>query len=117
MCGRVDLLAAATAEEGFEIVRRRLFEPIAATSSKPRRYRAGVFRTFNHSQSAEFPPECRGADYWKRIRDGVPIHPEIFDQLYGAWSTLVKFQRTARRGLHSWRPVIHTLWKRATAAR
>jgi len=101
----------ATAEEGFEIVRRRLFEPIAGDQFKNRDVTAQAFSELYHSQSAEFPPECRGGDYEKRMRAAYPIHPEIFDQLYGAWSTLVKFQRT-RGVLRLMASVIHTLWEK-----
>ncbi|HWD92521.1 MAG TPA: Swt1 family HEPN domain-containing protein [Verrucomicrobiae bacterium] len=101
----------ATAEEGFEIVRRRLFEPIAGDQFKNRDVTAQAFSELYHSQSAEFPPECRGGDYEKRMRAAYPIHPEIFDQLYGAWSTLVKFQRT-RGVLRLMAAVIHSLWEK-----
>ncbi|MGH7991456.1 MAG: ATP-binding protein, partial [Limisphaerales bacterium] len=101
----------ATAEEGFEIVRRRLFEPIAGDQFKNRDVTAQAFSELYHSQAAEFPPECRGADYEKRMRAAYPIHPEIFDQLYGAWSTLVKFQRT-RGVLRLMASVIHSLWEK-----
>jgi len=101
----------ATAEEGFEIVRRRLFEPLTGDHFKNRDVTAQAFSELYHSQSAEFPPECRGGDYEKRIRAAYPIHPEIFDQLYGAWSTLVKFQRT-RGVLRLMASVIHSLWEK-----
>ncbi|MFN8703582.1 MAG: Swt1 family HEPN domain-containing protein, partial [Rhodospirillales bacterium] len=78
----------ATAEEGFEIVRRRLFEPIAGDLFKQRDLTARAFADLYHAQAAEFPQECRGADYEKRIQAAFPIHPEIFDRLYTDWSTL-----------------------------
>ncbi len=101
----------ATAEEGFEIVRRRLFEPIAGEQFKQRDVTARAFADLYHSQAAEFPPECRGADYEKRIQAAYPIHPEIFDRLYTDWSTLVKFQRT-RGVLRLMAAVIHSLWEK-----
>ena len=101
----------ATAEEGFEIVRRRLFEPMPGNQFKNRDVTARAFSELYHSQSAEFPPECRGGEYEKRIQAAYPIHPEIFDQLYGAWSTLVKFQRT-RGVLRLMASVIHSLWEK-----
>jgi len=101
----------ATAEDGFEIVRRRLFEPIPGDLFKHRDVTAQAFSELYRSQSAEFPSECRGADYEQRIRAAYPIHPEIFDQLYGAWSTLVKFQRT-RGVLRLMAAVIHSLWEK-----
>lgn len=101
----------ATAEEGFEIVRRRLFETMPGDQFKHRDVTARAFSELYHGQSAEFPPECRGGDYEKRIQAAYPIHPEIFDQLYGTWSTLVKFQRT-RGVLRLMASVIHSLWEK-----
>lgn len=101
----------ATAEEGFEIVRRRLFEPIAGDLFKQRDLTARAFADLYHAQAAEFPPECRGGDYEKRIQAAFPIHPEIFDRLYTDWSTLVKFQRT-RGVLRLMAAVIHSLWEK-----
>ncbi|MGH8435069.1 MAG: ATP-binding protein, partial [Pseudomonas sp.] len=101
----------ATAEEGFEIVRRRLFEPIAADLYKQRDLTARGFAELYRNQAAEFPPECKTVDYEKRIQSAYPIHPEIFDRLYTDWSTLVKFQRT-RGVLRLMAAVIHSLWEK-----
>ncbi len=102
----------ASAEEGFEIVRRRLFEPMTDPDRfKDRDVVARAFADFYRSQRAEFPPECHDADYEKRIRAAYPIHPEIFDRLYTDWSTLVKFQRT-RGVLRLMAAVIHSLWEK-----
>lgn len=102
----------ASAEEGFEIVRRRLFEPLAApTQFKDRDVVARAFSDLYRTQSTEFPPECRDADYENRIKAAYPIHPEIFDRLYTDWSTLVKFQRT-RGVLRLMAAVIHSLWEK-----
>ena len=102
----------ASAEEGFEIVRRRLFEPLAdATAFTHRDVTARAFAELYRAQSAEFPPECRDADYERRVKAAYPIHPEIFDRLYTDWSTLVKFQRT-RGVLRLMAAVIHSLWEK-----
>lgn len=102
----------ASAEEGFEIVRRRLFEPFSDPAQfKDRDVVARAFADFYRGQQQEFPPECRGSDYEKRIKAAYPIHPEIFDRLYGDWSTLVKFQRT-RGVLRLMAAVIHSLWEK-----
>jgi predicted AAA+ superfamily ATPase len=102
----------ASAEEGFEIVRRRLFQPLADPAQfKDRDVVARAFADFYRTQQAEFPPECRESDYEKRIRAAYPIHPEIFDRLYTDWSTLVKFQRT-RGVLRLMAAVIHSLWEK-----
>ncbi|MDQ3701143.1 MAG: DUF499 domain-containing protein, partial [Chloroflexota bacterium] len=102
----------ASAEEGFEIVRRRLFEPLADPAQfKDRDVVARAFADLYRTQHQEFPPQCRDADYEKRIRAAYPIHPEIFDRLYTDWSTLVKFQRT-RGVLRLMAAVIHSLWEK-----
>ncbi|MDR0703452.1 MAG: DUF499 domain-containing protein [Planctomycetaceae bacterium] len=102
----------ANSDESFEIVRRRLFEPI--TDKQAFIDRDVVARAFvnmygkNHN---EFPSECREADYEQRIKNAYPIHPELFDRLYNTWSTLDKFQRT-RGVLRLMAAVIHSLWIR-----
>ncbi len=102
----------ASAEEGFEIVRRRLFEPLTdPTQFKDRDVVARAFADLYRTQQQEFPPECQESDYEHRIKTAYPIHPEIFDRLYGDWSTLVKFQRT-RGVLRLMAAVIHSLWEK-----
>ena len=102
----------ASAEESFEIVRRRLFEPFTDPAQfKDRDVVARAFAELYRTQHQEFPPECRDADYEKRIKGAYPIHPEIFDRLYSDWSTLVKFQRT-RGVLRLMAAVIHSLWEK-----
>ena len=102
----------ATAEEGFEIVRRRLFEPLPGPQAfKQRDVTARAFADQYRAQAAEFPPDCKSADYEKRMQAAYPIHPEIFDRLYEDWSTLVKFQRT-RGVLRLMAAVIHSLWEK-----
>lgn len=102
----------ASADEGFEIVRRRLFQPFTdPDQSKSRDLVAREFVELYRQNSKEFPPECRESDYEKRIRDAYPIHPEVFDRLYNDWSTLVRFQRT-RGVLRLMAAVIHNLWER-----
>ncbi|MGA1285184.1 MAG: Swt1 family HEPN domain-containing protein, partial [Prochlorothrix sp.] len=102
----------ASAEESFEIVRRRLFQ----SNTDPGLFvqRDAVIRAFSdlyRSQSQEFPAECKEGDYERRMRNAYPIHPEFFDRLYSDWSTLDKFQRT-RGVLRLMAKVIHCLWER-----
>jgi predicted AAA+ superfamily ATPase len=101
----------ASAEEGFEIVRRRLFEPLVAQEQYIARDRvARAYYDLYRTQEAEFPAECRTSDYEKRLKAAYPIHPEVFDRLYGDWSTLLKFQRT-RGVLRLMALVIRSLWE------
>ncbi|MGJ0604612.1 Swt1 family HEPN domain-containing protein [Cylindrospermopsis raciborskii] len=102
----------SSAEESFEIVRRRLFE----TTTNPDLFveRDRVIRAFYdmyRQQKQEFPSECAEAKYQNRLKESYPIHPEIFDRLYSEWSTLDKFQRT-RGVLRLMAKVIHSLWER-----
>ncbi|MHC5863247.1 ATP-binding protein, partial [Nostoc sp.] len=103
----------ASAEESFEIVRRRLFQPL--TDSNLFVARDAVVRAFSEmyrTQSQEFPLECREADYERRLKEAYPIHPELFDRLYSDWSSLDKFQRT-RGVLRLMAKVIHFLWEQS----
>ncbi|WP_244532343.1 ATP-binding protein [Methylocapsa palsarum] len=111
--GRVESSwAPASTEEGFEIVRRRLFEPLVERDQFTGRDNvARAFADLYRTQHQEFPPECRDSDYEKRLRAAYPIHPEVFDRLYTDWSTLVKFQRT-RGVLRLMAAVIHSLWEK-----
>jgi predicted AAA+ superfamily ATPase len=101
----------ATADEGFEIVRRRLFEPISPEFARERDAVAHRFAELYRAQKAEFPPECAEAAYERRILASYPIHPELFDRLYGEWSTLERFQRT-RGVLRLMASVVYELWRR-----
>lgn len=102
----------ASAEESFEIVRRRLFQPLTDPSLFVQRDAViKAFMDLYRSQSQEFPSECKEADYERRLKAAYPIHPELFDRLYTDWSTLDKFQRT-RGVLRLMAKVIHSLWER-----
>lgn len=101
----------ASADEGFEIVRRRLFEPLTNEQAIARDAVARAFVEMYGAQHQEFPTECREAAYERRIKMAYPIHPELFDRLYNDWSTLDKFQRT-RGVLRLMAAVIHCLWER-----
>ncbi len=102
----------ASPDEGFEIVRRRLFEPLPDKQAFVARDAvARAFVDMYGAQHNEFPSECREADYERRVKLAYPIHPELFDRLYNDWSTLDKFQRT-RGVLRLMAAVIHSLWER-----
>ncbi|MFB6271928.1 MAG: DUF499 domain-containing protein [Salinibacter sp.] len=100
----------ATAEESFEIVRRRLFQEIP-----PERFRErdAVIRSFSQmyqENPSEFPSDVREKEYERRMKAAYPIHPELFDRLYDDWSSLERFQRT-RGVLRLMAKVIHHLWE------
>jgi predicted AAA+ superfamily ATPase len=99
----------ATSTESFEIVRRRLFQPISDFTARDAVCRA--FSEMYQSNRAEFPSECRETGYEERLRSAYPVHPEFFDRLYEDWSTLDRFQRT-RGVLRLMASLIHELWER-----
>lgn len=101
----------ASAEEGFEIVRRRLFDDLPAESAPDRDAVVKAFGNLYRTQKGEFPSGVSEADYERRLTAAYPIHPELFDRLYGEWSTLDKFQRT-RGVLRLMAAVVHELWER-----
>jgi len=107
--GRLQALWKPVAtEEAFEIVRRRLFEPIRDLKT-----RDAVCREFANAYAAEgarLPSETHEARYFDRLVQAYPIHPEVFDRLYEDWTTLEGFQRT-RGVLKLMARVIYRLWK------
>lgn len=101
------LWRAVTTDEAFEIVRRRLFEPIADTATRDAVCQA--FATAYEAEGARLPPDTHEARYLERMTRAYPIHPEVFDRLYGTWSALPAFQRT-RGVLKLMAHVVHRLW-------
>jgi len=101
----------ASAEESFEIVRRRLFQPMTADVYKHRDAVIRAFMDTYNTQKSEFPSGCSEGDYRRRMESSYPLHPELFDRLYEDWSSLQRFQRT-RGVLRLMAAVIHALWAR-----
>ena len=102
--------SAATTEESFEIVTRRLFSPIAAKEQFAERdATARSFGDFYRSNKTDFPNETQDSHYEKRIRDFYPIHPELFDALAERWASIPQFQKT-RGILRLMAKIIHFLW-------
>ena len=109
--GRVDSSwRPASAEESFEIVRRRLFQPITGQANFIQRDNvARAYCDLYRNNRQEFPTECGETAYEDRIKAAYPVHPEVFERLYTDWSTLQNFQRT-RGVLRLMASVIHSLW-------
>lgn len=98
----------ASSGESFEIVRRRLFREPDAEARRRIDATAKTFVEYYRRSVGELPAETREPSYEDRIRNAYPIHPELFDRLYGDWSTLEKFQRT-RGVLRLMSAVVHAL--------
>jgi len=107
--GRVQALWKPVAtEEAFEIVRRRLFEPVRDPKARETVCRA--FADAYVAEGAKLPSETQERRYYERLLQAYPIHPEIFDRLYEDWTTIDGFQRT-RGVLKLMAKVIYRLWK------
>ena len=94
--------------EGFEVVRRRLFA--RATDEEAKKNTCEAFFKMYCDNPADFPVECRQPEYLERMIACYPIHPDVFDKLYNDWATLEKFQRT-RGVLRLMANVINSLWE------
>jgi len=107
--GRIQALWKPVAtEEAFEIVRRRLFEPVHDPKASE-----AVCRAFVEAYVAEgvkLPSETQERRYYERLVQAYPIHPEVFDRLYEDWTTIDGFQRT-RGVLKLMAKVISHLWQ------
>lgn len=101
----------ASAEESFEIVRRRLFQPMPGDAFKHRDAVIRAFEDLYKTQKSEFPSGSAEGDYRRRMEASYPLHPELFDRLYEDWSSLQRFQRT-RGVLRLMAAAIHALWMR-----
>lgn len=95
------------ANEGFEVVRRRLFLPCKDEAARDAVCTA--FSRMYQENSSDFPMEAKEVEYRNRMISCYPIHPEVFDRLYDDWATLDRFQRT-RGVLRLMAAVIHELW-------
>lgn len=95
------------ANEGFEVVRRRLF--LDCKNPEGRNLVCTKFSQMYAENASDFPLESREVEYRDRMMSCYPIHPEIFDRLYEDWATLERFQRT-RGVLRLMASVIHELW-------
>lgn len=95
------------ANEGFEVVRRRLF--LDCKDPESRDAVCNAFSSMYQENASDFPLAAKEVEYRDRMISCYPIHPEIFDRLYGDWATLETFQRT-RGVLRLMSAVIHELW-------
>ena len=106
--GRMESLwSAATAEEGYEIIRRRLFKD--CSDPKAREETCEAFFKMYERRRDYFPSDSRQKYYKERLLSCYPIHPQLFDFFYEKWTGLEKFQKT-RGVLRLMAKVLHNLW-------
>ena len=101
----------ASAEESFEIVRRRLFEPII--DPKDFAARDAVIKAFGQLYRGSKSEFLRGVlrGIMKDACQSLSHPSELFDRLYEDWGSLERFQRT-RGVLRLMASVISELWDR-----
>ena len=105
----------ASGIETFEIVRRRLFQPLDEAGERARDETVRAFRKLYRDNRADFPPEAREAAYEDQMRRAYPLHPEVLGRFAGDWSTLEKFQRT-RGILKIMAGAVYALWQGESTA-
>jgi len=106
--GRMEAIwKPVAANEGFEIVRRRLF--LNCKDPAARELVCDAFSQMYQNNVTDFPIESKELEYKQRLISCYPIHPEVFDRLYEDWATLERFQKT-RGVLRLMASVVHDLW-------
>jgi predicted AAA+ superfamily ATPase len=100
----------ASGLETFEIVRRRLFQPLDEDGEKARDATIQAFGKMYRDNASDFPPEVREAAYREEMKRAYPIHPEVLKRFSEDWSTLERFQRT-RGILKIMANAIYALWR------
>lgn len=100
----------ASQEESYEIVRRRLFEPMSGENYAARDAVLDAFANMYRRHEAEFPSGVKESDYHRKMEVAYPVHPELFERLYSDWASLEEFQRT-RGVLRLMACAIYSLWE------
>ena len=105
----------ASGIETFEIVRRRLFQPLDEAGERARDETIQAFRRLYRANRLDFPAEVREAAYEEQMRRAYPLHPEVLRRFSGDWSVLAKFQRT-RGILKIMANAVYALWSAQSRA-
>ena len=100
----------ASGLETFEIVCRRLFEPLDQDGEKIRDATVQAFIRLYRANANDFPTGVKERAYQEEMLRAYPIHPEVLKCFSEQWSTLEKFQRT-RGILKIMANAIYALWR------
>ncbi len=79
-------------QETFEVIRRRLFGDEIDEAERDRTCEA--FARMYRQNTGDYPTAAREPRYLERLKECYPIHPQIFDRIFGDWSARPGFQRT-----------------------
>ncbi len=99
----------ASGIETFEIVRRRLFQPLDEEGARARDNTIRAFRKLYRDHRADFPAGVSETAFGEEMQRSWPIHPEVLRRFSGDWSVLEKFQRT-RGILKVMANAVYALW-------
>lgn len=105
----------ASGMETFEIVRRRLFQPLDEDGEKARDATVQAFSKLYRDNASDFPSEVREPAYREEMKRAYPIHPEVLKRFSEDWSTLERFQRT-RGILKIMANAAYALWRGQSSA-
>ena len=97
--------------EIYEVVRRRLFEPLEEEADGDRRRTIEAFWQLYQTHRNELPVEATRMAYRNRMLKAYPFHPELIDALHLRWASHDDFQR-ARGVLTLLAAVVNDLWQR-----
>ena len=100
----------ASGDETYEIIRRRLFQPLDADGERARDETVKAFHDLYRRTRPSSRPRPRRRATCELLRLSYPIHPELFDRLSKDWASLEKFQRT-RGVLRFMANVVGVLWQ------
>lgn len=93
--GRVEVVyTPVEGEEIYEVVRRRLFEPLDESAKREAQRTAEAFWEMYRRLGEDVPAEVREPAYRDRMVRAYPFHPDLIDLLLERWSTFAPFQRT-----------------------
>lgn len=108
--GRIDARwSPASTEEGYEIVRRRLFQDITGDAQQKRDEVVLQYTKMYRDNVNFFSSINSKSEYQRMMERSYPIHPELFDKLNNNWGGLERFQKT-RGVLRMMANMIHDLW-------
>ncbi len=102
-----------SAEEIYEVVRRRLFQDLGDPAERERAVAA--YWELYRELGDNVPGIHREPAYRERMLRAYPFHPELIDFLYERWSTFSTFQRT-RGALRLLGEVVADLYKAGHSA-
>ena len=106
----------ASGAETFEIVRRRLFQPLDEAGEKVRDETIRAFPQALPGPPGRLPAgSSRGGLRGCEMRRAYPLHPEVLRRFSGDWSVLEKFQRT-RGILKIMANAVYALWSGESSA-